>query len=124
MGITTFQHIVQAENVPLLDRVAKVFSPQKGILHNNLHEDYLVVLPTAGGWGKAWTNYKVQCKETSQYQATDKQTHTRYDADMNDHFCCRLGVDQYYTAQLIKRKWLFKVAIEAVLSINTITVLH
>lgn len=37
-----------------------------------------------------------------------RQTHTRYDADMNDHFCCRLGVDQYYTAQLVKQKMTFE----------------
>lgn len=49
MGITTSQHAVWAENVTPLDRVVKVFSPQKGTLHNNLHEDYLVVLLMAGG---------------------------------------------------------------------------
>lgn len=49
MGITTFQHVVWAENVTLLDRGVQAFSPQKGTLHNNLHKDYLVVLPMAAG---------------------------------------------------------------------------
>lgn len=96
-----FQHIVQAENVTLFDRVVKVFSPQKGILHSNLHEDYLVVLP--------WQEAEVRHGQTERNSAKKllRQTHTRYDADRSDHFCCRLGADQYCTAQLIKRKMTF-----------------
>lgn len=57
--------------------------------------------PVAGGLGRTWTNQTVQHTETLQFQITGMHLPDTM-LDTNNQFCCRVGVAQYSTYQLIK----------------------